>query len=292
MMDDFEQAMKFIQAGRQDEARIYLEELLKQDPGNSNILYNLSMLYTELGKTNDAILLLMKCIDISPNHANAHVALGFAFMKQDDLVNAKKSTIKALEIEPDNPFAHKNLGGIFAKEGDFKNALDHLKKAHEINPHDPQTAYGLALAYKSLNDLENSEKWFKILLRMESPKTLKELAREGLGEIAFKTLKSNAPRMDVVFYMISALEMFNDKPLNMIQNVSFEIALLGRQGFEINDPTKKFRLKSLSGEFTALQLVSIMYVGFQRIDSNLDLGMDFADEYDMALKLAESGMQK
>jgi tetratricopeptide (TPR) repeat protein len=291
MMDDFEQAMKFIQAGRQDEARIYLEELLKQDPRNSNILYNLGMLNTELGKINDAILLLDKCIDISPTHANAHVALGFAFMKQSDLVNAKKFTIKALEIEPDNPFAHKNLGGIFAKEGDFNSALCHLKKAHELNRHDPQTIYGLALAYKSLNDLENSEKWFKILLSMESPETLRELAREGLGEIAFKTLKSNAPRMDVVFYMVRALEMFNDKPLKMIQDVSFEIALLGRQGFEINDPTKKFRLKSVSGEFTALQLVSIMFVGFQRIDSSLDLGMNFTDEYNLALKLAESGMQ-
>lgn len=42
----------------------------------------------------------------------------------------------------------------------------YLKKSHEINPLDPQTIYGLAFAYKSLDDLENAEKYFKDLLDM------------------------------------------------------------------------------------------------------------------------------
>ena len=42
----------------------------------------------------------------------------------------------------------------------------YLKKSHEINPQDPQTVYGLAFAYKSLDDLENAEKYFKDLLDM------------------------------------------------------------------------------------------------------------------------------
>ena len=42
----------------------------------------------------------------------------------------------------------------------------HLKKSHEINPQDPQTIYGLAFAYKSLDDLKNAQKYFKDLLDM------------------------------------------------------------------------------------------------------------------------------
>lgn len=258
--------MKFIQAGRLDEARIYFEELLKQDPENENILYNLGMLYTELGSPNSAVLLLKRCIEISPGNANAHVALGFAYMSLGDLNNAKECTLEALKIAPDNPFALKNLGGISGKERDYQSAFHYLKKSYEINPQDPQTVYGLAFAYKSLNDLENAKKYFKDLLDMPAPETLKELAREGLGEIAFKTLKSSGPRMDVVFYMISALKMFENKPQKKVQDINFEIALLGREGLVINDPTKKFSLNTLPGEFTALQLVSIMYVGFQQMD--------------------------
>ena len=292
LMDPFEQALKFIQAGRLDEARIYFEELLKQDPENENILYNLGMLYTELGSPNSAVPLLKKCIEILPGNANAHVALGFAYMSLGDLNNAKECTLEALKIAPDNPFALKNLGGISGKERDYQSAFYYLKKSHEINPQDPQTVYGLAFAYKSLNDLENAKKYFKDLLDMPAPETLKELAREGLGEIAFKTLKSSGPRMDVVFYMISALKMLKDKPQEKVQDISFEIALLGREGLEINDPTKKFSLSTLPGEFTALQLVSIMYVGFQQIDPSLDLGMDFTDEYNLALKMVESGISQ
>ena len=291
-MDPFEQALKFIQAGRLDEARIYFEELLKQDPENENILYNLGMLYTELGSSNSAVPLLKKCIEILPGNANAHVALGFVYMSLGDLNNAKECTLEALKIAPDNPFALKNLGGISGKERDYQSAFYYLKKSYEINPQDPQTVYGLAFAYKSLNDLENAEKYFKDILDMPASETLKELGREGLGEIAFETLKSSGPRMDVVFYMISALKMLKDKPQEKVQDISFEIALLGRQGFEINDPTKKFSLSTLPGEFTALQLVSIMYVGFQQIDPSLDLGMDFTDEYNLALNIVESGISQ
>jgi len=291
-MDPFEQALKFIQAGRLDEARIYFEELLKQDPKNEDILYNLGMLYTELGKPDSAVPLLKKCIEISPGNANARVALGFAYMNLGDLKNAKDYTLEALKIAPENSFALKNLGGISGKERDYQSAFYYLKKSHEINPQDPQTVYGLAFAYKSLNDLENAKKYFKDLLDMPAPETLKELAREGLGEIAVKSLKSSGPRMDVVFYMISALKMLKDKPQEKVQDISFEIALLGRQGFEINDPTKKFSLSTLPGEFSALQLVSIMYVGFQQIDPSLDLGMDFTDEYNLALNMVESGISQ
>ena len=196
--------------------------------------------------------------------------------------------MKALKLEPDNPYALKNLGGILGKENDYLNAFYYLQKSYNINPKDPQTVYGLAFTYKSLNDFENAEKYFKVLLDMRAPEVLKELAREGLGEIAVKTLKSKGTRMDVVFYIVSALETFKGKSKQQIKDISFEIALLGRQGLDINDPTKKFKLRTISGEFTALQLISMMYAGFQQFEPSLDIGIDFSEEYDLALKLAKS----
>ena len=57
-MDPFEQALKFIQAGRLDEARIYLEELLHQDPDNPDLLYNLGLSYVYLGQLDQGRELL------------------------------------------------------------------------------------------------------------------------------------------------------------------------------------------------------------------------------------------
>jgi len=209
-------------------------------------------------------------------------------MRIGDLRAAKEYTLKALKITPDNPFALRNLGGIFGKEKDYLNSFYHLQKSYNINPDDPQTVYGLAFAYQSLNDFENADKYFNALLDMRAPETLKELAREGLGEIAVKTLKSKGLRMDVVFYIVNAMDTFKGMSKQQIKNTSFEIGLLGRQGLDINDPTKKFTLMTLPGEFTALQLVSIMYAGFKQFEPGMNLGIDFSEEYDLALKLAQS----
>jgi len=231
---------------------------------------------------------LQKCIELSPHNANAHVALGFAYMSSGDLKTAKEYTLEALKIVPNDPFALRNLGGILGKENDYLNAFYNLQKSYNINPHDPQTVYGLAFSYMSLNDFENAEKYFRVLLDMQAPEMLKELARKGLGEIAFKTLKSQGTRMDVVLYILGALGIFKGKSTQEVKDISFEIALLGRQGFEINDPTKKFTLRTLPGEFTALQLVSMMYTGFKQFEPSLDIGTDFSEEYGLALKLAQS----
>ena len=50
VMDHFDLALKLIAAGRLDEARIYLEELLLQDPDNPDLLYNLGLCYVDLGQ--------------------------------------------------------------------------------------------------------------------------------------------------------------------------------------------------------------------------------------------------
>jgi tetratricopeptide (TPR) repeat protein len=45
-----------------DEARIYLEELLRQDPDNPDLLYNLGLCYVDLGQLDRGIELLLRCL--------------------------------------------------------------------------------------------------------------------------------------------------------------------------------------------------------------------------------------
>ena len=287
-MDHFDQALKFIQDGRLDEARIYLEELLRQDPRNADLLYNLGMLFTDQGEPDKAIELLQHCIEFDPSHVNAHVALGYAYQRAGDLERAKKYSIKALDIDPNNPYALKNLGGIFGKEGDNLRAFNYIRRSFEIDPDDPQIVYGLAFTYKCLGDFEGADKYFRILLNMQAADQLKSLAKDGLREIAATTLKSQGIRMDAVFYIFYALKTFSDKSFQEIQAISFEIALLGSQGLDINDPTKKYTLRSLPGEFTGMELLCIMYAGFHQIKPGMDVGIDLSHEYELAETLVKS----
>ena len=91
--------------------------------------------------------------------------------------------------------------------------------------------------------------------------------------------------MDAVMYCLSALEKFDKLGPEKAMAITTEIALLGRSGLNINDPERKYTLKSLSGEFTGLQLVSYMHVGIKRIDPNQDAGIDLDQEYKTALDM-------
>ena len=75
--------------------------------------------------------------------------------------------------------------------------------------------------------------------------------------------------------------------LDGVQKVGFEIAGLGMNGLDVNDPTPKYRLRTLPGEFSGLQLVSIQYVAFKQFAPDQDIGFDPSNEYRMALEMYE-----
>jgi hypothetical protein len=111
-------------------------------------------------------------------------------------------------------------------------------------------------------------------------KTGHEVVRELLTKQGGGT-----PRMDAVMYCLDALEKFDGLTPEQVQAVTLEIAMLGRQGLDTNDPTPKYRLRSLPGEFTGLHLVSLLYVGFEQINPGHDVGFDLSQEYETAQQL-------
>jgi tetratricopeptide (TPR) repeat protein len=184
----------------------------------------------------------------------------------------------ALAADQRNPVALKNLGAIFGKEGDSLRALYYLRQSYEIDSKDPQTVYGLAFAYMKLDDIEQAQKHFQKVLEMEAPVDLRGLARNGLREIAARELKAKGPRMDAVFYLLDAMRLFRGMSLQEIQEITFEIGMLGKYGLDINDPHETHVLRSLPGRtFSALQLVCIMYAGFKRIEPGMDLDIDLSE---------------
>jgi hypothetical protein len=91
--------------------------------------------------------------------------------------------------------------------------------------------------------------------------------------------------MDAAMYCLAAMEIFAREGSEARQRITFEIALLGRSGLDINDPTPKYSLSGLSGKYSGLQLVSYMYVGFKQIDPCTDTGIDLSKEYEAAKSL-------
>ena len=287
-MNTIEEGVRLAKSGRFDEAKSVFESSLLEDPRNPEVLYNLGMCFTELGQPDKAIVVLKKSIEYNPTHSNSFVALGYAYSKTNDSESARKYFLDALRLDPDNSYAMRNLGGLFGKNGDADKSLYYLQKSFLLNPHDPITLYGLGHSYQQLKDNQKADQYYHKVLEMEPPGYLKELAETGLREIAVTTLKSKGFRMDAVMYMLSALKLFQEEGEDRVREISFEIAMKGSSGLDINNPDKRYSINSLPGEFTGLRLVSYMYAGFKKIAPGQDIGIDLSKEYDMAMKLFES----
>ena len=89
----------------------------------------------------------------------------------------------------------------------------------------------------------------------------------------------------VMWYCLAAIQYIDDLTNNEIREIGFEIGMKGRKGFDMDNPDKQYYIKSLGKEMSGLEAVSWMYVTWQNIDKNQDIGIDFKDEYETALKL-------
>ena len=286
-MDKLQQALQLLNSHLFEQARPILEELLSEQPENTDVLYNLGMCYTEIGKPDLAIKTLSKLVELQEDNSNVYVAMGYAYSKLGNQNKAKECFLDALELYINNPHALRNLGAIYGKEGDFTKGIDSLTKSIALNPDDVNTAYGLGLMYFHVADFTNADNYLKKVIQLNDKSPIAEAAKDLLREIAVLNLKSKGFRTDAMHYCIGALQRFQNMSIDKIKQISFEIAMKGRQGLVINNPDIKYSLNSIEGEFTGLQLVSYMYVGFKKIAPKEDVGIDLSEEYRKALRFIE-----
>ena len=96
-------------------------------------------------------------------------------------------------------------------------------------------------------------------------------------------------RPDVIYYIADALSNFQREGIERTKQITSEIAILGMNGLDINDPTQKYTLRSLPGNFSGLELLALMYTGFKKTDPGVDAGIDFGKEYDAAVSIRSNG---
>ena len=91
-----------------------------------------------------------------------------------------------------------------------------------------------------------------------------------------------------VWYLLSALERFERMSNDQIRAVTFEVGVLGASGIDYASSEAKYTLKAFPDEqFSGLQLMCLMYAGFQRFAPDQDVGMDLRGPFLTALELHE-----
>lgn len=143
-----------------------------------------------------------------------------------------------------------------------------LKKVKTFQPGDE---YDLVDEYARILKLQNWYEW-------KHDATQAEASSAVTNPELLKTKES-----DTFKYCLDALRRFEDMPSDEIFKIVSEIGILGAGGIDYASP-KTYSLKSIPREqFAGLHLLCLMYVGFQKVEPDMDTGLDFKEAYTLAL---------
>ena len=285
-----EYVLGLLQHGFLEDALPLLETLdgMLDDP---DIAYNRGVCLGELGRVANSIPVLQRCIRLDPNHTDAHVALGVANARNGDNKAAAQNLRTALEQQPDNLFAVRNLAAVLGNLGRYAEALPLFRQAAEASPDDPLLRLGLAQCLEQVGGKEAKEavRVFERIAKDHPEHPAADAARTSLNRSGARELHDRVagqPRLDAVMYMRGAIETFAKMPRQQVGEIVMEIAQLGQSGLAINEPEKRYTLKRLPGDYSGLELVSMMHVGFRMFDPNMDPETGLEREYQMALSMS------
>ena len=152
----------YIQSGRLREAVSDAEDILKQNPNDTNARRILARIYARLINDSQqnridesylkkAIEQYQKITEREPKDSESWLMLGRLYKISQNSVESEKAYKKAIEIDPNNEDALTGLAMVYADLGDSKGAADMLKRVADKSPSGRSLA-ALASAYEQMRE--------------------------------------------------------------------------------------------------------------------------------------------
>jgi tetratricopeptide (TPR) repeat protein len=282
-----ERGINYLQEGDYDKGIATLRLAVQRDPEDGAALFNLGMALSDKGALDEAVSILKQSVSAHPSHAHSWVALGVAQARTGDITSSIESLRKAVALNPTDGYSHKNLGALLTKTNNTDAALKHLRLATQLLPSDPEAWYNLGGTLEAADELSDADEAYEKVILLDPTGSLAHRAEAGRRRIAESTFRERGGnlRPDAFGYCLGALQRFEGMAKQQVQGITFEIAMLGTRGLQVNDPAQQYTLRSIPGKFSGLHLLCIEYVGFKIIDPSVDIGFDLSAEYAEACKV-------
>jgi tetratricopeptide (TPR) repeat protein len=113
--------------------------ILRDDPGNAEVLHLLGLMQAQRGETALALETLSRALAIAPNLAAAHCTLGDIAAQGGDLAGAETHYRRALAADAGLGPAHTGLAAVLLRAGRASEAADAMSAAVRLAPRDPAT---------------------------------------------------------------------------------------------------------------------------------------------------------
>ena len=120
-----------------------------------------------LNKYEQAIEQCDKNMQQSEKNSTSYWIRGACLAEKGRLDEAEKTARKALELYPDDSLNLSGLGIILSKKGNNNEAIEYHKRAVSVKPKSIGFRFNLAKAYFKINQMDDAEKNYKMVLEMD-----------------------------------------------------------------------------------------------------------------------------
>jgi len=146
--------------------RKVLEQALKRDPQNSDILFSLGRALQKLGDRDMALLNLEAARDLAPERADVWAAIGDVLQQQHRPQEAIRAYARALELQPDDWRVFANAATVHIGLGNIDEGAAMLRRLAKDRQH-PKALLNLALAEQELGNFEEAGRVFEQLAALD-----------------------------------------------------------------------------------------------------------------------------
>jgi len=147
-----------------------LEESLKKDPDNIDLLYILALTEDQLGQTDSALNHYKKALSLSPRDEDVLKNIGLIYLKLGKADLAQDYLLRAANLNTNNDEVTLALGKAYFALGKYQNALDCYLKLKYKSLNDEDINYFIAMTYGKLNNQGESHYYFGLYFKKAKKK--------------------------------------------------------------------------------------------------------------------------
>ena len=147
-----------------------LEQSLKSDPDNVDLLYNIALAEDQLGQTESSLKHFQKALSLSPQDDEILKSIGLIYLKMGKADLAQDYLLHALSSNPNNDEITLALARANFSTGKYQKALDGYLSVKDKELDDTDINYFLAMTYGKLNNKGESHFYFGLYFKKANKK--------------------------------------------------------------------------------------------------------------------------
>jgi putative PEP-CTERM system TPR-repeat lipoprotein len=153
----------YAKTGKEQKARLLLDEVIRKEPKNSRAYYMLAALEKALGKNDMSLQAYQKIAEINPNDSMALYKIGLINIEMGELGKAEKMADVLEKRFPKRAEGFRLKGITYYYKKNFTAAIAELMNSNKIQPN-LEAYYFLGLSLYNRGELENALSQFRKIL--------------------------------------------------------------------------------------------------------------------------------